>query len=148
MIWDLSMLLVSLVPGIEARGASIYFFCSNQLMLIPFAVALNFAGVMFFLKLLDAGKVPGRVESLIEKRAGKFAERIERWFERYGNITLFLLIALPSTGIGSYTGAFIGRVFGLEGAKFYTYILLGIISSLALAFTIAFAINHAFLIPC
>ena len=145
MIW---ILLLSLVPGIEARGASIYFFCSNQPLFIPFSVVLNFLGVCLFLKLLDAGKIPRRIEKFMERRAGKVIRKTERWFSKHGNIAIFFLIALPSTGIGSYTGAFIGRIFGLQGKTFYTYIFLAILSSLALAFVIAFTINHALLIAC
>jgi uncharacterized membrane protein len=130
------IVLLSIVPGIEAMWSSAYFFCSGQPAYILLAILLNFAGVVAFVKLLDKGMVPKRIESFLERRRRKAAERIERWFGKYGNIALFFLIALPLTGIGSYTGAFIGRVFGLRGAGFYLMLLAAISFSVVFGFVL------------
>lgn len=130
-----------MVPGIEARGASIYFLCSNQYVFIPLTIALNFFAILVFVYLLDSARIPGRIERFLENRAKKKAKLLEKWFSKYGNLAVFLLIALPSTGIGSFTGAFIGRVFELSGRKFYLVILLAIILSLIPSVLIAYGIN-------
>ncbi len=141
MFAEISILLLSLVPGLEARASSIYFICSGKYLFIPLAVALNFIAVLVFLKLLDKALVPNRVERFLESRADKIMNKAERWFKKYGNIAIFLLVALPSTGIGSFSGAFIGRVFELKGRSFYFAIILGILFSLLPAILIAYGIS-------
>ena len=138
-------LLLSMVPAIEARGASIYFLCSGQAWLVPLTVALNFLAVLVFLKVLDLGKVPNRIEGFLERKLDKYYKRVDRWFHKYGNLAIFLLIALPSTGVGSFTGAFIGKAFNLSGKAFYLFILLGITCSLVLSFAAAYFLNALYI---
>jgi len=138
------IMLLSMVPAIEAMGASMYFFCSSQFIYMPLCILLNFIGVVVFIKILDREMLPQRVESFLEKRRQKAAKRIENWFGSYGNIALFFLIALPLTGIGSYTGAFIGRVFELKGARFYLMILVAISFSLVFGFLLGKFLNLVF----
>ena len=138
---EIIFLLLSMIPGIEARGSSIYFLCSNQYLFIPLTIILNFFAILVFVYLLDSAKVPKRIENFLENRARKKIKLIEKWFGKYGNIAILLLIALPSTGIGSFTGAFIGRVFGLRGKTFYLAILLAVIFSLIPSVLIAYGIN-------
>jgi uncharacterized membrane protein len=134
-------LLLSAVPGIEARGSSIYFIYSGEWFLIPLAIFINFIAVAVFIKLLEMGKVPGRIDVYMERKLKKLHRRVDNWFEKYGNVAIFLLIALPSTGIGSFTGAFIGRAFGLKGKVFYASILLGIACSLVISFPVAYLLG-------
>jgi uncharacterized membrane protein len=141
---EIIMVLLSMVPGIEAMWSSAYFFCAGQLFYLPLCILLNFSGVVVFIKIMDREMLPERIEKFLEKRRQKTAKRIESWFGRYGNIALFLLIAFPLTGIGSYTGAFIGRIFELKGAKFYLMILLAISFSLVFGFFIGSAFGILF----
>ena len=138
-------LLLSMVPGIEARGSSIYFLCSNQAWLVPVTVFLNFIAVLVFIKVLELGHVPGRIESFLERRLDKYYQRVDGWFHRYGNLALFLLIALPSTGVGSFTGAFIGKAFDLRGRVFYLFLLLGIACSLVISFAAAYFLDALYI---
>ena len=141
---NILFLLLSIVPAIEARGAAFYFICAGSeylAFILLAAVMLNFAAVIVFLKLLDRAMIPGRIERFLDNRVNKRIKRIESWFKRYGNLAIFLLIALPSTGIGSFTGAFIGRVFELRGKIFYLSVLAGIALSLVPAVLIAYGIN-------
>lgn len=138
------IVLLSIVPSIEAMWASVYFFCSGQFIYIPLAVLLNFMGVVTFVKLIDRGMIPKRIEAFLEKRREKAILRAEKWFQKYGNFVLFFLISLPLTGVGSYTGAFIGRVFELKGAKFYLMILVAISFSLVFGFLIGNFLNLLF----
>ncbi len=130
------VVLLSVVPAIEAMWASSYFFFSNQLAYVPLCIILNFLGVVAFLKILDKGMLPSRIERFLEKTAGKAMKKAEGWFQKYGNFTLLVLIALPFTGVGSYTGAFIGRIFELKGRMFYIMILGSITLSVAFGFFI------------
>jgi uncharacterized membrane protein len=124
---EILVVLMSMVPAVEAMWTSSYFFYSGQFLYIPFCVILNFLAVVVFLKILDKGMLPKRVENFLQKRGNKAMQKAEKWFQMYGNIVLFFLIALPFTGIGSFTGSFIGRVFDLKGSRFY-FMLLGAIS--------------------
>ena len=114
-------------------------------MLVPLTVILNFIAVAVFIRLLELGKVPNVLESFLERRAGKAFDRVERWFERHGNMAIFLLIALPSTGIGSFTGAFIGRTLGLRSRVFYFSVFFGIALSLVISFPIAYLLNMLYI---
>lgn len=127
-----------MVPGIEAMWSSSYFFYSSQLLYVPLCVLLNFLGVLAFVKILEKGMLPQRVERFLERRKEKAVKRIESWFQKYGNFALFFLIALPFTGIGSYTGAFVGRVFELKGMAFYLMILGSICLSVAFGYFIGY----------
>jgi uncharacterized membrane protein len=138
------IVLLSMVPGIEAMWSSAYFFCSGQPAYTILAILLNFASVVAFVKLLDMGMVPKRIEGFLEKRRKKAMERAEKWFKKYGNVVLFLLIAMPFTGVGSYTGSFIGRVFELKGLKFYLMVLSAISFSVAFGFLLGTFANLLF----
>ncbi|MBI5347074.1 MAG: small multi-drug export protein [Candidatus Aenigmarchaeota archaeon] len=141
MLAEISALFISAVPGLEARAAALYMMCTGNFILIPAAVLINFIAVLIFLRLLDSALVPERVERFLKKRARKAMHKAERWFKKYGNIAIFLLVALPSTGIGSFSGAFIGRIFGLRGYAFYLAIIFGIALSLIPAMLVAYGIN-------
>lgn len=123
-------LLLSIIPGIEARGTSLYLLCSQNLSLIPFAVVLNFIGVFVFLKLLEKLLIPTRIENFLKRKTHGKIKKAEKLFEKYGDFAIFLLISIPSTGIGAYSGAFLGKVLGLKGWVFYLAIFLGILFSL------------------
>jgi uncharacterized membrane protein len=144
---ELLIVLLSVVPAIEAMWTSSYFFYTGQLGYVPLCIILNFLGVALFVKLLDIGLVPKRIESFLEKKRNKAMKRAESWFGRYGLVALFLLIGLPFTGIGSYTGAFIGRVFQLKGAYFYAMLFLAISFSVIFGFLIGTFFNIYFFKP-
>jgi uncharacterized membrane protein len=136
-------LFLSIVPGLEARFSALLLLCQGHAWLIPLSVILNFAAVLLFVKLLDYSLLPKRVERFLEKRLEKRAEMIENWFEKYGSFFLFILIALPSTGVGSFTAAFIGSVFELRGWLFYISLFLGIIVSILPVLALIHGINFA-----
>jgi len=137
----LTILLLSMVPAIEARVPTIYFVCSGQWLLIPLAVLLNFFGTVVFVSVIDRTSISARVNRFMEKKTGSKRQKIKKWFDKYGNAAMFMVIGLPSTGVGSYSGAFLGRVLGLKGRIFYASILLGIIVSLIPAVLIGLGIN-------
>ena len=138
---DLIFFIVSAIPGLEARASTVYFVCSGAYHLIPVAIVINFVAVIAFIKIIDRFGLPGGIEKFLKKRLDRKMDRIERWFGRYGDTAIFLLIALPASGIGSYSGAFLGRVFGLKGVWFYASILLAIVVSLLPAFFIGYGIS-------
>src|SRR3989344_6541655 len=138
------VLLLSMIPGIEAMWASAYFICSSQFVLVPITVALNFFAVFVFLRLIDRALLPERIERFLQKRLDSKVRTFERWFQGYGMIVLIALVALPFSGIGSFTGALIGRVFGLSERKVFLSEFLGIALSLGPAFLIAHGVHNIF----
>ncbi len=134
-------LLIAAVPGLEARASTVYFVCSHSYYWIPLAIVINFIAVVAFIKIIDRFHVPDFVERLLRKRMRKNVDRVERWFTKYGDIAIFLLIALPANGVGSFSGAFIGRVFGLRGFWFYASVLAAIALSLIPAFFVGYGIS-------
>lgn len=142
------IVFLAMVPGIEAMWASVYFLCSKQEFLLPLAIILNFVSVFIFLKIIDKALLPERIEKFLERRLNKKIIKFEGWFQRYGSIVLIALIALPFSGIGSFTGALIGRVFELNKKKLYLSVLIGIALSLLPAFIIAHGIHNYLGISC
>lgn len=134
-------LLLSMVPAIEARGATVYFVCSNQPAFIPAVVALNFIGVLLFLFVINRISIPKKIDMWLRRRIDSKKQKADRWFAKYGNFFIFLLVGLPLTGVGSYSGALLGRVFGLEGKIFYLTLIGGIILSLLPAIALGWGIN-------
>ncbi len=132
---------LSLVPGIEAMWTSAYLICSSRYSLIPLAVVLNFISVFVFIKLLDASKLPSIVNKFLEQKIYKKMNKLENWFNKYGSYAILLLISLPLSGIGSFSGAFIAKVFGISGFKLYSIIFISILLSLVPAFLISYGIN-------
>jgi len=137
----IAVLLLSFVPALEARVPTIYFVCSNQLLLIPVAVLLNFLGVVAFISIIDRTPLSEKVNNFMTKKTGSKRHKIKSWFDKYGNAAMFLMIGLPSTGVGSYTGAFLGRALGLKGVVFYLSVLAGILISIIPAILIGVGIS-------
>lgn len=133
--------LLSAVPGIEAMWTSVYLICSQNSYLIPLAVIINFISVSIFTKLLDASKIPKTVSNYLENKLNKKMKKIENLSNKYGSYAILILIGLPLSGIGSFSGAFIAKVLGINGGKLYIVIFLGIIMSLAPAFLISHGIS-------
>jgi uncharacterized membrane protein len=134
-------LLLSMIPAIEARGATVYFVCSNQVIFIPAVIVLNFIGVLFFLFIIDRVSIPKKINMWLKRNLNKKKQKADSWFAKYGNLFIFLLVGLPSTGIGSYSGALLGRIFGLRGKVFYLTLIGGIIISLLPAVVLGLGIN-------
>ena len=137
-----------MVPGIEAMWTSVYFLCSSQFLLLPFTVIMNFIAVIIFIKIVDMALLPERIEKFLEKRLNKKIIKFERWFQSYGSIVIVAAIALPFSGVGSFTGAIIGRIFGLDKKKLHLAVFLGIVLSVLPAFIIAHSINNYLGITC
>jgi len=133
--------LLAAVPGIEAMWASAYLICAGALALVPLAILINFAAVVIFVHVVERVGLPARLERFLEHRVNSRVKRFEAWFSRYGYAVILVLVALPLSGIGSYTGAFIGRTLGLRRPVFYVCIFLGIVVSVLFAFLIAYGIN-------
>ena len=141
MVNDIIVILLAAVPGIEAMWSSAYLICSNSMNLVPLAIVINFLAVMAFIKIIDNYKLPVKVENFIERRVNSRIKKFEKWFSKYGYVVLLILIGLPLSGVGSYTGAFIGRVLGLKKHIFYLCVFLGISFSVTFAFLIAYGID-------
>ena len=142
------LILLSMVPSIEAMWVSVYFLCSKQEFLLPFTIILNFISVLIFLKIIDAALLPEKIEKFLERRLNKKIIIFEKWFQRYGTIVLIVLIAMPFSGVGSFTGALIGRVFELNKKRLYLSVFLGISLSLLPSFIIAHSIHNYLGISC
>jgi uncharacterized membrane protein len=138
---EIIALILAIVPGIEAMWSSTYLICSNAINLIPFSILINFVGVVIFITIIDNFGLPKKLEHFLVKRAGNRISKFEKWFARYGYIILLLLVGLPLTGVGSYTGAFIGRTLGLRKHTLYIAVFLGIVISAMFAFLLAFGID-------
>ena len=110
--------LIAAVPGIEAMWSSVYLICAHAEYLIPLAILINFIAVVAFVFVTEKYGMPSRIESFLERRVNSRIKQFEKWFSVHGYIIIFALIALPLTGVGSYTGAFIGRVLKLKKSIF------------------------------
>ncbi|MBI3190697.1 small multi-drug export protein [archaeon] len=133
--------LFSVVPGVEAMWSSAMLICLDAEYMIPLAIILNFAATVVFLEIVDRYGLPRKVESFIERKVNNRIKKFEKWFSRYAYVVIFILVGLPFTGVGSYTGAFIGRVLGLKKPLLFVSILLGIILSVTFSYMIIYGVN-------
>ncbi|MBS3056770.1 MAG: hypothetical protein J4473_05040 [Candidatus Aenigmarchaeota archaeon] len=140
-ITNVVFLLSSMVPAFEARGASLFFICTKQIEFVVISIILNFIGVIIFLKIMDATMLPEKLNSYIQSKNSKIMKRIEPWFEKHGNFALFLLLALPGTGIGSYTAGFIGKFFRTNTTLFYVLLFSAIIISVLPSFFVIYGVH-------
>jgi len=132
---------MAVVPGVEAMWSSAILICLDKEYMIPLAVIMNFIATVVFLEVVDRFGIPKKLEGFIENRVNNMIKKFEKWFSKYAYVVMFLLIGMPFTGIGSYTGAFIGRVLGLKKPMFYVSIFLGIMLSVIFSYMIIYGIN-------
>ena len=118
---ELAVVLISMVPLVELRGA---------IELIPLAVIGNMIPIPFLLffgeKLLDwvcsLGPLSGFATKYREKLLGKTGQ-----VTRYERLGLFLFVAIPLPGTGAWSGALIATLLKMPKTKALTSILCGVI---------------------
>ena len=134
MIEVLQLVFLTLLPGLELR------------LSIPFGIGvLQLPWLLVFIVCVLTNIVLGPViYFLLDKFVHlvlkiNFVERIwlkcvlraqrkgKKYVERFGLIGLALFVAIPLPGSGSYTGALIAYLFGVEYRNFFLANLIGVI---------------------
>ena len=130
----IATIIISMVPVIELRAgipygvgfglpyweAFIAAFIGNMIP-IPF-ILLLLRRIFEWLKTYD--KTRGLVEKL-EERAHLKGEKVEK----YRNIGLFILVAIPLPGTGAWTGALVASVLDIRMKKALPIIALGVLTA-------------------
>ena len=130
----IATIIISMVPVIELRGgipygvrfglpyweAFIAAFIGNMIP-IPF-ILLLLRRIFEWLKTYD--KTRGLVEKL-EERAHLKGEKVEK----YRNLGLFILVAIPLPGTGAWTGALVASVLDIRMKKALPIIALGVLTA-------------------
>ncbi len=129
----LLVILVSMAPGIEARGS------------IPLAYALGFNPVLVFIipfifsslpsipiilgleyaekKIISRISILDRLYKLVVERAREKSRKIARYRIVYVGLALYVAIPFPLTGV--WTGSLIAYIMGLNEYKSIMAIVLG-----------------------
>ncbi len=135
MINYLRLLLITLIPEIELRGAvpvaiasgyplmpSLLFILLVNILSIPFIfIGLN----AFFSHLSKSSKLSHHLEKV--RKANK--EKIEK----YGLIGLALFVAVPLPGSGVYAGAILAWALGMNKKYTYTQLFLSLTAGVLIA---------------
>ena len=128
-------MLVAMLPLGELRGAIPFALAVYDMpfwKVFLFAVIGNIIPVIFLLWLLDPvskflmkhSKLMNRfLIWMFKKTREKHSEKIEKWEE----LALVLLVAIPLPGTGGWTGSLAAFVFGIPFKKALPLIILGIV---------------------
>lgn len=117
----LTVFLSSILPFCESKG-SILLANIFHLKLIPSGIvssAGSFVPVPFILR---GGK--SWIEEKTEKALGK-REFFKKIVKQYGCFALLIITAIPCTGVGTWLGAIIARLVGLDSKKAAVAIFVG-----------------------
>jgi len=128
----LTVLLMSLTPVSELRGALIYAraaglpfwpafivaVCGN-LLLIPVVILFCRCIIKLFLHIQWVSRAWDRLQSYAHRKAENVV--------RYQMLGLFLLVAIPLPGTGAYTGALVASVMDLRLKNAMPSIALGVV---------------------
>ncbi|MFC2162407.1 COG2426 family protein [Candidatus Altiarchaeota archaeon] len=125
----LAVIIISVLPWLELRGAIPYGVASGLDPVLVFLVA-TFANVCiiyplfifldWFFHLLSGLPLMG---SIIEKTRVK----AEPYVEKYGFIGLALFVAVPLPGTGAYSGSLAAHIFGIKNKKALFAIMVGVV---------------------
>ncbi len=150
----LIVLLLSMVPVIELRGAipvglyaleldivpvTIISFIGN-LIPVPFLILFGGKVLRYFASFEKFGKPFRKILEIGEKKVAKMgtgAKRALFW-------GLFLFVAIPLPGTGAWTGALIAITLGLELKKSILPIALGVFGAGAIIVTLFYFAPEAF----
>ena len=150
----LIVLLLSMVPVIELRGAipvglyaleldivpvTVISFIGN-LIPVPFLILFGGKVLRYFASCEKFGKPFRKILEIGEKKVAKMgtgAKRALFW-------GLFLFVAIPLPGTGAWTGALIAITLGLELKKSFLPIALGVLGAGAIIVTLFYFAPEAF----
>ncbi len=135
MIAELKIFLIAMSPIIELRGSIPLALGAEQLPVWSaylFSVIGNIVPVIFILLLLESVSryLSGHFAFLnrffnwlFEKTRKKHAAKFERWKE----LALVILVAIPLPFTGAWTGSLCAFVFGIPFKKAFPLIVLGVV---------------------
>lgn len=137
MIDILYVLVISVLPVVELRGAIPYGIISLELPpLIAFIASIigNLIPVLFLLTLLPmvvrlARKYSKRLDSLFSWWFKRVVDRNTKIFERWGVLSLIILVAIPLPMTGAWTGSAAAYLFKINKISAFFYITIGVIIS-------------------
>lgn len=125
--------VISMLPVVELRGGIPYgvgfglspiqaFLAAmvGNLFPIPF-VLLLLNGILEYMKKCKG--IVGKAANFLEQKAYKNQGTIEK----YKEIGLIILVAIPLPGTGAWTGALVASVLGIERKKAFICIVAGVI---------------------
>lgn len=142
--------IISMLPVVELRGGIPYgvgfglkpleaFFAAflGNLFPIPF-VLLLFNGILEYMK--GCRGIVGKAAGFLERKAYKNQKTIEK----YKELGLIILVAIPLPGTGAWTGALVATVLGIERKKAFLCIVIGVTIAGAIMMAISYGVAGLF----
>ncbi|MFH1835487.1 MAG: small multi-drug export protein [Methanobacteriota archaeon] len=136
----LYLIFITLVPGIELRGAipyGIFEGSLNPVNVFVVAVLTNILVIYPAFIFLDivfdiAMRVP-----LVKRYIKKTQRKAKPYVDKYGVIGLAFFVAIPLPGTGAYSGALAAHLFGMKNKKAFIAISFGVLTAGILVFLIS-----------
>lgn len=126
-----TMVLLSMAPISEARGAIVYGLASgiNPVVAYFTSVLFNILAIPILFLGLEISHLSQLARKLFGKRAARRIEKHSKKLERYGELALFVFVALPLPVTGAWMGTFIASLLSFNRRKSFLVISLGVLVS-------------------
>lgn len=142
----ISVFLISMLPVVELRGAIPYGASMDLPMLETFILGVigNMVPVPFIILFLR--KIFSRLSK--NPRSAKWVEKLEKKahlsgkkVQKYRNLGLYILVAIPLPGTGAWTGSLVASVLDIRLRSAFPVILLGVVTAGIIMISISFGIK-------
>ena len=138
---------VSMIPVLELRGAIPMGVARGLPPLAAMAIAIvgNLAPVPFLIlftrRIFQYLKTRNRVRSLVERLEARAADKSEL-VERYAEIGLCILVAIPLPGTGAWTGALVATMMNMRLRRAMPAISVGVVIAGLIITTLTYGVKH------
>jgi uncharacterized membrane protein len=132
----LYIFLVTMLPGVELRGAIPLAILNYKLPVVSSAIIIIIANILITplvflfwdLILLVFSKIPS-LERFLKKYLFSLQKRAKPYVDKYGFWGLMIFVAIPLPGTGAYSGALAAEILGMDKLKAFISISLGVIEA-------------------
>ena len=138
---------VSMIPVLELRGAIPMGVARGLSPLLAMAIAIvgNLTPVPFLIlftrHIFQWLKTKKRVRSLVEKLETRAVDKGEL-VERYAEIGLCILVAIPLPGTGAWTGALVATMMNMRLRRAMPAISIGVVIAGLIITTLTYGVRH------
>lgn len=145
----LSVFFMSMAPVIELRGAIPFGVAHGLPLWVAFVVAVigNMVPVPFIILFLRhifnwlrKNKKTAAIVERLERKAHLNGKKVEK----YRNMGLFILVAIPLPGTGAWTGALVASVLDIRLRNAFPVILAGVTTAGLITLAITYGVTAIF----
>lgn len=151
----LIVLLLSMMPIVEARGSIVYGIAIglNPLQVLAISVIGNLVIAPILIPVLNLvervlRRLNGRVKHLVAlylNLLDNIRGRGRKYIDKYGLLGLTIFVAVPIPGSGAWTGSVLAYIVGFKYIKSIVAINIGVLATALIVWLSALGIIHVFI---